>query len=215
MNDLGLPPAIVSDTPIKPHLFIHIPKTAGISIKFVPGIRDSRHYQADWYRQRFPFKFQKAFKFSIVRNPFDRVVSAWEFVRAKGLGLGTKFPQIYTLYDEVQSFGNSLEDFDEFCRTALVKMHYNWMEFRTQHWFLCSSNNILVDYVGRYETLQESWSYIAAQIGCRDTLDHRNINPYRQPYQKYYGKQSTIDAVLSVYHKDFSLFQYDTNLPLK
>lgn len=56
-------------------LFAHIPKTAGNSIRNVVFDGD---YAGPWFGDELPADWLSLFKFAFVRNPFDRVVSAWK-----------------------------------------------------------------------------------------------------------------------------------------
>ena len=56
-------------------VFAHIPKTGGNSIRNVVFKRD---YEGPWFGDQLPDDWHALFKFAFVRNPFDRVVSAWK-----------------------------------------------------------------------------------------------------------------------------------------
>src|ERR1700746_1966012 len=63
-------------------IFIHIPKTAGSSVVEVLFGERSRHIPYFEYEQANPGKFRRYFKFSFVRNPWDRLVFSYFFLRA-------------------------------------------------------------------------------------------------------------------------------------
>ena len=72
-------------------IFIHIPKTAGTSIEqfikdndrnpiILLGVRNGRsmhHFSALEIKSLFPDLFKKYYKFSFVRNPYDRLLSEY------------------------------------------------------------------------------------------------------------------------------------------
>lgn len=68
-------------------IFVHIPKCAGISVN--KALFDSiggGHTTLDQYINIFPpALFKSYFKFTFVRNPWDRVVSAYTFLQKGGL----------------------------------------------------------------------------------------------------------------------------------
>ena len=66
-------------------IFIHIPKTAGISIiKSVYGdVTLGGHRSMYFYSRIFNLNKEKYFSFCFVRNPFDRLYSSYKFYRAK------------------------------------------------------------------------------------------------------------------------------------
>ena len=63
-------------------IFVHLPKNAGNSINqtlfngFEPG-----HLPLNWYEQQCPQQFSQYFKFAFVRDPWNRVYSAWGYLR--------------------------------------------------------------------------------------------------------------------------------------
>ena len=64
-------------------IFFHIPKTAGISlVKALFGDLDWGHRDVKYYRNVFnKKKFDSYFKFTFVRNPYDRLFSAYSFLK--------------------------------------------------------------------------------------------------------------------------------------
>ena len=68
-------------------IFIHIPKCAGNAVQkslfgeVVFGHQTIRQYQVALPK----VTYQNAWKFTIVRDPFERVASAWRFLKAGGL----------------------------------------------------------------------------------------------------------------------------------
>ena len=68
-------------------IFIHIPKCAGNAVQkslfgeVVFGHQTIRQYQLALGSS----EYRKAWKFAITRDPFERIVSAWRFLKAGGL----------------------------------------------------------------------------------------------------------------------------------
>ena len=62
-------------------IFIHIPKAAGTSVARALFGAASRHVPYGEYERATPDKFRRYFKFSFVRNPWDRKVSLYHYVR--------------------------------------------------------------------------------------------------------------------------------------
>src|SRR5207302_4792563 len=69
------------------HLFIHIPKNAGVSISQAIYGRQVWHRTASFFRDSDPDYFSGRVSFAVVRNPWDRLVSAYEYHRAGGTAL--------------------------------------------------------------------------------------------------------------------------------
>jgi len=137
--------------------------------------------------------FRRFFKFSIVRNPFDWQVSLYEYIR--------------------QSPGHHLHnfalavDFLSFLRSGVGETT------KPQASFLTSRNGeLLVDFVGKFESLDKDFSKICEKIGAHGKLEHLNAST-RSNLPEYYASPEAIDIVLENFHRDFNLFGYPKSLP--
>jgi len=138
------------------------------------------------------------FTFSSCRNPFERAISQYCF------GLKNKFGPFYGLKEE----GSFLE-YCEFLYKNRHDKNYWPAVLQTDYTHGCLN----VDWVIRYEKLQESWETMLKTFdisGLPSTLPHENKNDHR-PYQEYYCERSK-EIILSVYEKDFTLLKYPTVL---
>ncbi|MBM9514826.1 sulfotransferase family protein [Desulfogranum marinum] len=222
-------------------IFIHIPKTAGTSLwgivnasqdnnktdqlllsfkpddyKFdppPPHLRASDYIKYD----RVPKElFDSYFKFAFVRNPWDRLVSEYR----------------YRMHAHEYSFKEFLfEHFpkpswnDEYCH---VIPQYDFLHDE--------KGNLLVDFVGRFETLQEDFFYVCEKLNIkkrvllhrnkstsifnrrdnrpmkmlRSTRDKLSINYRRNTFKKFtdYYDAESIDFVAKIYKKDIETFGY-------
>ena len=224
-------------------IFVHIPKAAGTSIittfgdddgveaesgdgpllpfepdanKFdppPPHLRITDYVKYGYVTQAM---FDAYFKFSFVRNPWDRLVSEYKYRR-----LASKY--------DFKTFV-----FEHFPRPA---WRDEYCHVIPQYDFLHDTRgNRLVDYVGKLENLQQGVDAICARLGLpAQMLEHRNkslsllnrrdIGPYhvlktlrdylsiRQKrntfshYTEYYD-QETVDFVSRIYIKDIEAFGY-------
>jgi hypothetical protein len=65
-------------------IFVHIPKTAGKSINRFFGMEWQKHKDLSRYAGELqPQLFSSYFKFAIVRNPWDRILSDYNFQNKK------------------------------------------------------------------------------------------------------------------------------------
>lgn len=211
-----------------PHraIFVHIPKTGGTSVEFVLGmhggkadigIRPYFHQQIDrehLYGQDLQHMtaaalkdllqpqglFEAYFKFSIVRNPWDRLVSVFAWTNQKW----------------VRGEELSDQEFDASVRQlhgALVASRTQGQPLRVpphlrpQSHFLADRNRQpLVDFVARYENLREDWERIRCKIGVQADLPLR-MRSHHRPYQSYYTA-ATRAMVAEIYAEDLAALGY-------
>ena len=80
-------------------------------------------------------------------------------------------------------------------------------EVRYQKDFIYSSNNeLLVNFVGRYENLGTDFNLICSRIGISASLPKLNVSNYK-PYQDYYTEK-TRDLVRQAFEPDIKTFDY-------
>jgi hypothetical protein len=133
------------------------------------------------------------FKFGFVRNPFDRYVSTCFFLN---------------------------RDDPAFARNAraLMKDRLSRPRFqqrvlvRPQYLQLCNANgDLAVDFIGRYEGLQQSYDQICDRIGIPSTnLGSRNASSHAA-YGDYYDDELR-DKVARFYADDLRVFDYPRDL---
>ena len=133
------------------------------------------------------------FKFGFVRNPFDRFVSTCFFLNRRNPGFA----------------GNEVE----FMRRAIARERFRQRVLaRPQYRLLAGENDTpVMDYLGRYETLQDSFDEICRNIGLAPaSLSRKNESRHRS-YECYYDA-ALKQAVAEYYRKDFELFGYDAGM---
>lgn len=183
-------------------IFIHITKTAGTSVakslfNYLPY-----HYKATDYRTIYGKKtFDRYFKFAFVRNPWDRVYSAFRYLKAGGWDEQDK-----------QWAENNLSDFNDFnifIESWLTRQNIEkHIHFMPQHQFVCDrKDKILLDYLAYFETINEDFKKIAKHLNIDTEIGHHNANA-ADSYLNIYNEAS-MNIVADVYSKDISLFGYD------
>jgi hypothetical protein len=188
-------------------IFIHIPKCAGIAVSKSLLGKPVGHLSALDYRMIFGKKdFNSYYKFTFVRNPFSRLISAYEFMENGGFGESDKnIVAIVKQYPTFQDFVlNYLTP-----HTAKRIRH-----FRPQHFFVCdSSNNIMVNFIGRFESIEQDYENIRNKIGVGEPLKRMNAtNGKRLSLNIYYENPRVLNKVIEIYYKDFEIFSYSTNI---
>lgn len=123
------------------------------------------------------------YKFAFDRNPWDREVSWYSHLKMGGRRTGT---------------------FDEHLQ-QLPDANMN------NHEFYSIGGKVIVDFLGRYENLQQDMDKVMAELGVASlppvpvTNNHRRIN--QLPYQDMYNEK-TRDLIAMTYKREIDLLGY-------
>ena len=189
-------------------VFVHIPKTGGTSIESLfikdPDIRvliancrkdvPGKHHMV---RDINSGLLKKYFVFTFVRNPWDRMVSYYKFRIKRSC--------------KMHNHGGSLKEWVSFLYSddvLKIKANQFNLAIKNQYEFLVSkSNEISVDFIGRFENLQEDFDIICEKIGIpKQELPHNNKTNHKH-YTEYYDDE-TREIVAKKYAKDIEYFGY-------
>lgn len=190
-------------------IFVHIPKTAGFSINSsLFGSLGGGHMTIGHYQLVFSqSEFNSYFKFTFVRNPWDRLVSAYHFLKAGGFNEADK----KWAEDNLAEY----KDFDSFVNGWLsperIQSPNSILHFLPQFKFVCLRDNLpMVDFIGHFENLEEDVSYIGKRIGaCKQNLLFINKTRARRDDYRSYYTEDTKRIVADVYSTDIRIFGYD------
>jgi O-antigen/teichoic acid export membrane protein len=182
-------------------IFIHVPKAAGTSVALTLFGQNSRHLPWWEYRNANPRKFGKFYKFTFVRNPWDRLVSTYFFLQRGGMD-----PQ-----DKQWAASNlaNYPTFESFVKGWLTPESINtWVHFYPQHYFICDdAGEVKLDFVGRMENIEADFAVVANQVHCKNQLVKVNVG--NQRHYSYYYTDELKDIVARVYARDIALFGYE------
>ncbi|MGN5489783.1 sulfotransferase family 2 domain-containing protein [Campylobacter coli] len=187
-------------------IFIHVPKVAGSSIERVIYQTDKwlvGHVKASDYTKFDKDKFYSYFSFGFVRNPYDRVVSAYHYLKNDSPDpCDIKWGRLHINNLTFEEFILSLQD-EEFKEEILSKNHFSF-----QYKYLCDKNmNILVNFIGKFEKLDNDFKKILNILRRKDSLVHINKSKHLN-YRDYYNSQ-TYKIIREIYRDDFEIFDYD------
>jgi len=181
-------------------IFIHIPKAAGTSVALTLFNQGSSHIPWFDYYNANPDKFRRYYKFSFVRNPWDRVVSTYFFLKRGGMNEA----------DAAWAKANlaNYPTFESFVKGWLNEDNiHSWEHFRPQYYFICDEEGrVQVDFVGRVENMEHDFNVVAARLGCSRPLAKVNVGNLKH-YSQYYTEESR-EIVARVYARDVELFKY-------
>jgi hypothetical protein len=181
--------------------FVHIPKCAGTSIRRSLFDRKGGHPPLETLRTMVPKEvFDRSFKFTFARNPWDRLVSAFFFLKKSEVERNRRFARRHL---------SAYSDFDSFVRQWVTpKSVWRFTHFYPQCHFICIDQRLGVDFVGFYENLAEDFAIIAKKIGRPTALVEENrLGGREKDYQKYYNDE-TRNIVAEAYAEDIALLGY-------
>jgi hypothetical protein len=185
-------------------VFVHIPKTAGISLVdalYGEGVTHRGHRSVQHYQKLYASTWSSLFSFTFVRNPWDRLYSAYCFLAQGGLNDHDK-----------KAFDLHLSKYANFEQVVLEWLNeeniMHVLHFWPQHVFLVDSNGqIGVDFVGRFENIKEDFAFIAHKLGVEEELPHHNQSVQKLDYRSVYTDEM-VQKVAQVYATDVHLFNY-------
>lgn len=189
-------------------LFIHIYKAAGTSVthalrpfagetlprrllaragllRGVPRFPD--HVTARELQAAIPDVFAKSFKFTFVRNPWDWQVSLYHYMQQE-----RRHPQ-HALVAGMT--------FDNYIRWRVIEDKHLQKEFVTD-----AAGDAIVDFIGRFESLEEDFAAVCRKIGIAARLPHRNPSKH-DDYRSYYN-DATRALVAEHFREDVEMFGY-------
>lgn len=156
-----------------------------------------RHAKVIAAKEMLPHEvFEKLFKFAFVRNPWDLQVSSWHHIRRER-------PHLL----------KGIEDFSTFIRWKLdperpYQYHIDTSIELQSDYLKDLSGRIIVDFIGRYENLQEDFNQVCRTIGIAPKqLPHKRQAKDRSDYRKYYTDEIA-ELVAQRFKPDIEAFGY-------
>lgn len=182
-------------------IFVHVTKTAGTAVAKTLLGELPYHYTAWQYRVIYGRRtFDDYFKFAFVRNPWDRLHSAYAYLRGGGWN-----------EDDRQWFSRNLSGIDDFNAFVLEWLEPERLRSHVHLWpqvdFLFDRRGeCLLDCLGYFESLEEDFQRVCARLGVERELRHEN--PSNKPdYREVYSPDA-IERVGHLYADDVRRFGY-------
>jgi len=144
-------------------------------------------------------KIDDFFKFSVTRNPWDRMVSTFlQQDRIEHKLIRRKYPQLAN---------RKSIDFETYCELAIEQRDYNYSSLSRMK---DKNNEVKMDFVLKFENLEKDWISICNSI----SIDHQPLpwvgkapNTKFDTYQKYYNS-NTKKIIKNNFEEDIEYFKY-------
>lgn len=192
-------------------VFVQVPKNASSAIhRIMENQTDSHHDHMtylDILSQHDPELIESYYSFAICRNPYDRLVSAYEFLKQGDSG----WEHSDLSFEEL---------INHFYKQGLHFYRHYDVFFWPQHRFVTIKKIVLVDKVIKYETLDEEWPEVQQKIMSSvpprfsplpPTLSVENASTNRignKDWESYYTPELK-EKVYELYQRDFEIFGYE------
>ena len=191
-------------------IFIHIPKCAGNAVQkslfgeVVFGHQTIRQYQVALPQSL----YQNAWKFTITRDPFERIVSAWRFLKAGGLYLNDEkyFAETLSQYETFDHFVNDwlvYQDLDQ-CGCA---------HFKTQlHYLRNLRGEVAMDSIIKLSDLSDEYPKLRNRFGGGELITDNKTKGESVDLSAYYISEETLSNIACIYASDIQVLDYSSRL---
>jgi len=197
--------------------FIDIPRTSSSSIKAVlgescgcvygktnllekqyatPQILDDHLPASDMRTMLGRFIWDKIFTFTIVRNPWERNFSMFNYRKKEG-----SIPQKLTFRDYVLALDKIEEHRDMFW--------YHAHRCGASHYVLDAEGTVIVDFIAKYENRSEDLQAVGSRIKIRNLegLHIQSVSPNHKHYSEFYDEELK-EIIQRRFARDIELFDY-------
>jgi hypothetical protein len=198
-------------SPFLKYVFIHIPKCAGSSIhralrvlhaqRSLPVGKSKyhKHSKAVKVREVLGPAWNECFKFAFIRNPWDLMVSSYHW----WLTYAEIFPALHQDVARVRG----MDTFDVFIRSEFGRSMLNEHRGGDLTEWISDRDKIIVDFVGRYENLNEDWSKVCRILQVPVIQLGRENQVIRRDYRVFYDDKSK-ELVANRFARTIELFGY-------
>jgi hypothetical protein len=199
-------------------IHIHIPKCAGTSIDYALHGTVNVIWDEDkkvWVQHLTALEAKKYyaseeqwndyFKFAIVRNPFDKLVSSYNWLCRCFKPCDFRDRLLFKDFIfRKGAFKNLLNP------NLIIKKENKYVQIKSSVDFTMDGNDeLMIDHVGRFENLKEEWDFICKQLGVKIKLGHRNKHGRDNKHYRDYYNDETREFVTSACKKDLEIFGYE------
>lgn len=148
--------------------------------------------------------WERLFTFTMVRNPWDRTYSMFNYRRKRG-----KIPICWSFRDYVLELDRNVYNLSQ-GNPASEYFSYHATRCSSAYYISDADGNIMVDYVAKYENRTNDLTVIASRVGIKQLGDLvvQSASPKSKHYSQFYDEE-TKDIIRSLYADDIELFSYE------
>lgn len=173
-------------------VFTHVTKTAGRSVEEILEEKGNHNTLLEDKKQLNQKEYEDYFKWTIVRNPFDRFVSMYHF---------RKICKDCPTANKNWSFEEWMYYiFEKNDKESLIISQSNWIKIR---------DKIECDFIAKFEKLKEDFLFVSKKINCSSVLPHFNKTTHNTYYYYYKNKTKLINLIREKCAEDLKRFKYD------
>jgi hypothetical protein len=178
-------------------IFVHIPKSAGVSINNALYGRPLGHFTASQIKKSIRTTYDKSYTFSVMRDPIERVLSAYKFAKNGSSSKTHKFIDS-KLFREFNSI-------DEFVIDYLQYKDVTKLDgiFKPQYEYILDNGKLAVNKVYSIKQLAELENDLNDKYGFNINIRRENVSIYNN-MERPMSKISEI-LVREIYKKDYLL----------
>lgn len=180
-------------------IFIHINKNGGTSINSILKEKKIHLTVKEIIGIIGKERYEKCYKFTVVRNPFDRCVSQYYhrvktnqcMMRDNPIGFKGWVKKVYG------------SDKDPYYHDKQYKMFFTQVKWLHNH-----NDEIDMDMILRFENLNSDFEKMATKIGLNKKIPHLNISKRAKSSYRDYYDNITREIIEKHFQEDLEYFEY-------
>jgi hypothetical protein len=141
-------------------------------------------------------RWESAFKFAFVRNPFSKVVSHYNY-RIKNNKTNLKTYNLSFKEWVKRTYGYD-KDYFYYDKPKMFMPQVEWLKD--------NNNQLDIDFIGRFERMHIDFNIVCSMLGVYKDLPHLKTF-VKHDYRSYYDTE-TIDIIYDWFYEDFETFRY-------